>query len=157
MNAKRQDRNVAIQITENFKAAEVDLSALKKSVKSICRRFKLSKVSISIVLAGDAEIMRLNKKFLNRNRTTDCLSFDLSDNDGMGPKVFELVVNAKLATRQAKLRGHCCQAELMLYITHGLLHNLGFDDSTPPKARKMHDAEDEILKQEGFGKVFHSS
>ncbi len=155
MNAKRQDRNVAIQITKNFKAAAVDLSALKKSVKNICRRFKLSKVNISIVLVGDAEIMILNKKFLNRNRTTDCLSFDLSD-DGMGTKVFELVVNVELAARQAKLRGHCCQAELMLYITHGLLHNLGFDDSTPPKARKMHDAEDEILQQEGFGKVFSS-
>jgi len=156
MNAKRQDRNVAIRITKNFKAAAVDLSAIKKSIKNICRRFKLSKVNISIVLVGDAEIMRLNKKFLNRSRTTDCLSFDLSDDDGMGPKVFELVVNAELAAREAKLRGHCCQAELMLYITHGLLHNLGFDDSTPPKARKMHDAEDEILQQEGFGKVFSS-
>jgi probable rRNA maturation factor len=156
MNAKRQDRNVAIQITKNFKAAAVDLSALKKSVKNICRRFKLSKVNISITLVGDAEIMRLNKKFLNHNRTTDCLSFDLSDDDGMGTKIFELVVNAELAARQAKLRGHCCQAELMLYITHGLLHNLGFDDSTLQKARKMHDAEDEILQQEGFGKVFSS-
>ena len=156
MNAKRQDRNVAIQITKNFKAAAADLSALKKSVKNICRRFKLSKVNISIALVGDAEIMRLNKKFLNHNRTTDCLSFDLSDNDGLDTKVFELVVNAELAAREAKLRGHSSQAELMLYITHGLLHNLGFDDSTPPKARKMHDAEDEILQQEGFGKVFSS-
>lgn len=156
MNAKKQDRNVAIQITKNFKAEAVDLSALKKSVKNICRRFKLSKVSISIVLTGDAEIMRLNKKFLNRSRTTDCLSFDLSDDDGMGTKVFELVVNVELAARQAKLRGHCCQAELMLYVTHGLLHNLGFDDSTLAKAGKMHDAEDEILQQEGFGKVFSS-
>ena len=156
MNAKRQDRNVAIQITKNFKAAAVDLSALKKSVKNICRRFKLSKVNISIVLAGDAEIMRLNKKFLNHSRTTDCLSFDLSDDDGMGTKVFELVVNAELAAREAKLRGHSSRAELMLYITHGLLHNLGFDDSTPAKAMKMHETEDEILQQEGFGKVFCS-
>ncbi len=157
MNAKRQDRQVGIQITQQFEAAAVNLAALRRLVKNICQRFRLSKVIISIALVSNMEILRLNKKFLNRSRTTDCLSFDLSDDSGTGPKVFELVVNAELAAREGKLRGHSKEAELALYITHGLLHNLGFDDSTPAKAKKMHETEDEILQQQGFGKVFHSS
>ena len=49
------------------------------------------------------------------------------------------------------------EAELALYITHGLLHNLGFDDSTEMQAKKMHDTEDEILRQSGFGLVYNKS
>ncbi len=47
-------------------------------------------------------------------------------------------------------------AELALYVTHGLLHQLGFDDATPEQAQKMHQAEDEILQHMGFGVVYNS-
>ena len=70
--------------------------------------------------------------------------------------MFELVVNGEMAVRQAKLRGHSGEAELALYVTHGLLHNLGFDDSTQNRAKKMHDTEDEILEQVGYGAVYNS-
>jgi len=60
-----------------------------------------------------------------------------------------------MAVREANLRGHSSEAELALYITHGLLHNFGFDDSTPGKARKMHNVEDEILQQLGYGLVYN--
>ena len=72
-------------------------------------------------------------------------------------KSFELVVNAEKAARQANSRGHSSEAELALYITHGLLHQLGFDDSTNSRAKKMHDTEDEILQQQGFGLIYNKS
>jgi ssRNA-specific RNase YbeY (16S rRNA maturation enzyme) len=37
------------------------------------------------------------------------------------------------------------------------LHNIGFDDSTKEKAKKMHDTEDEILQQLGYGLVYNKS
>jgi probable rRNA maturation factor len=60
-----------------------------------------------------------------------------------------------MAVRQANLRGHTSEAELALYITHGLLHNLGFDDSAENQARKMHETEDEILQEFGYGMVYN--
>ncbi len=44
---------------------------------------------------------------------------------------------------------------MALYITHGLLHNLGFDDADPEQARRMHAAEDEILQDFGYGLVYN--
>jgi len=82
----------------------------------------------------------------------------LSDDEvPQSPKLFELIVNGEMAVRQANLRGHSSKAELALYITHGLLHNFGFDDSIPSKARKMHDTEDEILQQLGYGLVYNTN
>jgi probable rRNA maturation factor len=99
-------------------------------------------------------MQELNTQFLNHQTTTDCLSFDLSD-EAEESKIFELIVNGEMAVRQADSRGHSSEAELALYITHGLLHNLGFDDSTPEQARTMHDTEDEILQQMGYGFVYN--
>jgi len=61
-----------------------------------------------------------------------------------------------MAVRQAKQRGHSTEAELALYVTHGLLHNLGFDDATQSGAKKIHEEEDKILQQLGYGLVYNS-
>jgi probable rRNA maturation factor len=153
MGSVKQEQDIVVQIAKNFKDIDVNLPKLKKLVKAVCTRFKLSKATVSIAIVDDAEIRKLNKQFLNRSSTTDCLSFNLSDNDAR--KSFELVVNAEKAVKEANLRGHSSEAELALYVTHGLLHNLGFDDSTQGQAKKMHDAEDEILQQLGYGLVYN--
>jgi probable rRNA maturation factor len=149
--------------------AGVSLPKLKKLVTGVCNRFKLSQASVSIAIVDDAEMRSINQRFLNRDYSTDCLSFDLSDDArlsaGLGgaasanlnacdSKSFELVVNGEKAVREANLRGHSPAAELALYVTHSLLHNLGFDDRTRNQAREMHQAEDEILRQFGYGLVF---
>ena len=155
MGSVKQEQDIVVQIAKNFKDIDVNLPKLKKLVKAVCTRFKLSKATVSIAIVDDAEIRKLNKQFLNRNCPTDCLSFNLSDDDTR--KSFELVVNAEKAVKEANLRGHSSEAELALYITHGLLHNLGFDDSTQGQAKKMHDAEDEILQQLSYGSVYNKS
>jgi len=152
----KQGQDIVVQIAKNFKDIDLNPANLKKLVKAVCSRFKLAKATVSIAIVGDAEIRKLNKQFLNRNCPTDCLSFDLSDDDTEdAPKLFELVVNAEMAVKEASLRGHSSEAELALYITHSLLHNLGFDDSQQAKAKKMHQTEDEILQQLGFRLVYN--
>ena len=161
MDAEKQGQDIVVQITKKFKDVDVNLPKLKRSVKTICTRFtsyetRDTRYDISITLIDDAEIRKVSRQFLNRNNATDCLSFDLSDHTS-STKSFELLINAERAVREASRRGHPDEAELALYITHGLLHNLGFDDSTPAKAKKMHNAEDEILQQLGYGSVYNKN
>jgi len=158
MASAKQDQEIVVQITKNFDSIKVCLLKVEKLVEAICNRFKLSKATVSIAIVGDAQIRKLNSQFLNHKSTTDCLSFDLSDDKGpQSPKLFELIVNGEMAVREANLRGHSSEAELALYITHGLLHNFGFDDSTESQARKMHDLEDKILQQLGYGLVYNTN
>ncbi len=158
MASSKKDQKIVIQITNNFAGIDAPPSKIKKLVRAVLDRFGLSKATVSIAIVDDAEIRKLNSRFLNRKANTDCLSFDLSDTQGpQSPRLFELIVNGEMAVRQANLRGHSSQAELALYITHGLLHNLGFDDSTDSKARKMHDMEDNILQQLGYGFVYNKN
>ena len=166
MAPAKRDQDIVVQITRSFENIDVSVPRLTKLAKTICNRFGASRTQdtryeISIAIVDDAQIRELNSRFLNRKPTTDCLSFDLSDDEQTAgaadrpSRTFELLVNGQMAVRQASLRGHSSEAELALYITHGLLHNLGFDDSTPGRARKMHDTEDEILQQLGYGLVYN--
>ena len=142
-----------VHITRDFKNVPCPKRRLIKLVRVICKRFHLANADISIVIVNNCRMRKINIEFLNHKNFTDCISFDLSENK-KGLRLFELVVNGERAKAQARLRGHSASAELALYITHGLLHNLGFDDLQPKKAKIMHRLEDEILDAQGFGRVY---
>lgn len=153
--SKKQDTNITVEIVKNFKDINIDSDILKQLAQAVCNSFGLSKATVTIAIVGDSEIAKLNKQFLSHSNPTDVISFDLSDKPACPVKTFDIAVNAEMAIREAHLRGHCAQSELALYITHGLLHNLGFDDSDQDQAKKMHDAEDRLLQQYGFGLIYH--
>jgi len=146
---------ITVQVAPHFRGIPVDPPALEELARVVCTRFGVTRAIVSIGIVDDAEMSRLNEKFLGHRGTTDCLSFDLSEEDETGQdRVFELIVNGELALREAAGRGRAGPAELALYITHALLHNLGFDDATAEKAREMHGLEDEILQDLGYGLVY---
>jgi rRNA maturation RNase YbeY len=145
-----------IQITWQAEDVPADGPALESLIRTICERFGISGATVGVGIVNDVQIAELNRRFLGDEGSTDCLSFDLSDaDDSDAPRAFELVINGQRAAREAARRGHSALAELALYVTHGLLHQLGFDDGAPEQARRMHETEDEILQHAGFGVVYN--
>jgi probable rRNA maturation factor len=144
---------VAVYFRRDFKGIRFPVHKFEKLVRAVCTRFRLANATVSIEIVANSRIRKLNARFLNCKTVTDCLSFDLSDDDD-DCRCFELVLNGEGAISEAAKRGHSAQAELALYVIHGLLHNLGFDDCSVAQAKKMHRLEDEILQQQGFGPVY---
>ena len=84
---------------------------------------------VTIVLAGDATVRRLNRDFRGKDKTTDVLSFPAGGDelpDGTRP-LGEIVISIPQAARQASARGHSLARELRVLILHGYLHLLGYD------------------------------
>ena len=123
-------------------------------LRALCERFAIRQADISIVIVDDKTIKKVNKEFLGRTSVTDVISFDLSDDKK--DRVFELVINAQHAERQAKKQAHNPEAELALYVVHGFLHDVGYDDAKTADARRMHKMEDEILEEFGYGITFRT-
>ena len=145
--------DITVDITCQQNKLKANFDEFKDVVYSICLRFGLTKASVGIAIVDDVKITAVNSQFLKKQNTTDVISFDLSDD---AATTFELIVNADEAKRQAQKRNHSIEAELALYITHGMLHNLGFDDTDEHQAEKMHKTEDDILQQAGFGIIYGS-
>jgi probable rRNA maturation factor len=146
---------IKIRIADTYRRLDFNTVRLKKMLRVLCERFAVQRADINIVIVDDTQIKKMNKEFLGRSYVTDVISFDLSDEEG-GGKAFELVINAQEARRQAKSRGHSAEAELALYIVHGFLHDVGFDDAKQRQANRMHQAEDEILEEFGYGITYCS-
>ena len=141
---------IKIRIVNIYRRLDFNAARLRKMLRALCERFAVRRADISIVIVNDTQIKKVNKEFLGRSYITDVISFDLSDENGDG-RVFELVINAQEARRQAKSRGHSDEAELALYVVHGFLHDVGFDDAKQSEAARMHTMEDEILDEFGYG------
>ena len=112
---------------------------------------------LSLALVGDVRMSDLHERYLGIAGPTDVLTFEL-DQDARGRATAgEVVICVPEARRQ--VRGHKIEVrnELLLYALHGMLHLSGFDDTTGPGYRKMHEMEDKVLTQLGIGAVFSRS
>ncbi|MHB0946104.1 MAG: rRNA maturation RNase YbeY [Sedimentisphaerales bacterium] len=156
-NSPNPNRKISsdIKINVDVRCDVIDFSRRKFAdlLKKTASKFGIKNAVINFAVVDDAEIISINRQFLNKKKITDVISFDLSDANG-DKKVFDVAVNAQLAQRQAETTKHSEQAELALYFLHGLLHQLGFGDLTAADAVKMHKTEDKILEEFGYGKVF---
>lgn len=98
---------------------------------------------VSLLLTDDAEIGVLHDQHLGDPSATDVMSFEI---DGEA----EIVVSVETARRIAAERGHEARAEIALYIVHGLLHTLGYDDVRVRDRRRMRAAELVVLQRLGL-------
>lgn len=99
---------------------------------------------LSVAVVTDAAIREINRRFLDHDFETDVIAFPLDEDDG------EIVVSADRAIEEAGERGVDPMAELMLYVVHGILHLLGYDDHEPADAREMHDRSLILLAELGY-------
>ncbi len=96
---------------------------------------------VNVVLTDMKEHCALHEEFLNDATPTDVMAFPYKDSDLFG----EIIVNREMAISQAPQQKHCVLAEISLYIVHGALHLLGFDDTCLASREKMRTAEQEVL------------
>ena len=144
---------------ENYqKKVPLNPSQILKITKTILRHEGVDKASLSIVFATRQRIKALNKKFLHRDYGTDVLAFDLSDNavsrqkSQRKPKIVvgDIIISTDAALKNAKTYETALSREITLYVIHGILHLLGFDDHSPRDIKKMRKKEQELLDYLGI-------
>ncbi len=107
-------------------------------------------------IVTDAEMTTAHERWSGIEGTTDVLTFDLRDEASRDnqPLDVDLLLCVDVAQRQADARGHTPERELLLYLIHGVLHCLGYDDHSAADAARMHAEEDRLLDTIGVGATF---
>jgi probable rRNA maturation factor len=141
-----------ISIASPQKTVPIDRGRTREVVRVVLEGEAVADAEISLAFVDDATIHRLNMRYLQHDEPTDVLSFPLSEPNASRLSG-ELVIGAEVALAQATARGHDVQAELALYVIHGLLHLCGHDDHEEADAGKMRERERRYLKQLGLPDV----
>ena len=104
---------------------------------------------VGVVLVNDATIRELNREHLDHDWATDVIAFDYGDDPSPDGLRGEVVASGETAAREAGQRGKSARHELLLYVVHGTLHLLGWEDDTPARRTAMNARAATILKAQG--------
>ncbi len=136
-----------VEIANSQKHYRIKSSNIKRAVKEVLRK-EGRDARLSIVLVDNSRIKELNKQYFNSDEVTDVISFPLSNNKNSLSG--EVIVSVETAVDTAGKRNISVEGEIVLYILHGILHLLGYDDGNEGDARVMHEEESKILKTLGY-------
>jgi len=132
-----------VLITNEQTAHRIDESQMRQAVLGVFDEAGVERGEISLAIVDDETIHGLNKEFLQHDYPTDVISFVLEKQPTQMEG--EIIVSAETAYAAAEHYGWSGEHELLLYVIHGALHLVGYDDKDPQKKRSMQTAESRHL------------
>ena len=111
-------------------------------------RFIKKKVSFTILLSNNKNIKKLNKKFRNKNKSTDILSFpsEKKINLKKSPYIGDIVVSYEFINKPKGLSTLEFKNKIAKIFIHGFLHLLGYDHIKLKDFKKMLIEEEKIYQ-----------
>ena len=140
-------------ISDEQTECSVDCKILESQIRSILMVLECEDREISVLLTDDRKMRNLNKRYRDKNLTTDVLSFPQNEGgeEGLNPHLLgDVVISTTTAKRQSTEHGLSLEEEIVLLLIHGILHLLGFDhERSDEEAHHMKEKTQEL-----FGRIF---
>ena len=111
-------------------------------------RFIKKEVSFTILLSNNKNIQKLNKKFRNKNKSTDVLSFPSEKklNIKKSPYIGDIIVSYDFMNKPKALNILDFKKKVTKIFIHGFLHLLGYDHIKVKDFNEMLIEEEKIYK-----------
>jgi probable rRNA maturation factor len=117
---------LAVVLLNRQRRRRVSPSRLRRVLAGAAEALRV-RGEVSLVLAGDRLLRRLNRDYRGKDRATDVLSFPGEGGEaGLG----DVVISVETARRNARRLGRSLPQELDVLVLHGFLHVLGHDHET---------------------------
>jgi probable rRNA maturation factor len=109
-------------------------------IKTVVRGTLLSEEArgdreVSVCLVDGKVMKNLNRKYFGKNNPTDVIAFNTGD----------IAVSTDAAIINARIFKTTPVYELLLYVAHGVLHILGYDDKTIQERKTMENKAKNII------------
>jgi len=166
---QRPDRGSdGMEISNRQSHVPIGTAAIRKTVRVVLEAEQVAVARISVALADNVTVRRVNREYLQHDYDTDVLSFLFKSTAekewkpkrsrsvavrprGCGRRIDgEVLISAEMAAQTAGRFGWSPRDEVTLYLVHGLLHLCGYDDLTPAERRIMRARERVILTKLGI-------
>lgn len=146
-----------IFIKNNQKTIKVDTRKLKKECQIVLDTLNYSDFDVSIVLTTNKQIHVLNKKFRDKDKPTDILSFPFYPNLKAGERIVaieeddknlgDLIIAPQYVLDTLHEWGHTFEERMRILLIHGICHLLGYDHIEDADYAVMKKEEERLLKE----------
>ncbi|NBB87428.1 MAG: rRNA maturation RNase YbeY [Bacteroidetes bacterium] len=136
----------AIHVHQQHPARTLEAARVRTLVARMAAAEEMRIDEVSIVLADHATVLDLNRRFLAHDYITDVLSFPLGEDDATG-LAGEVYVDLDTAAERHNEFNASFTEEALRYVIHGVLHLMGYADTTEEGQQKMRAKEDHYLRR----------
>jgi len=143
---------VTIEIT-NESELEVDLTRVQSLAEHVREALRLHPlVDVGVIFVDEAPMTDLHVRWMDEAGPTDVLSFPMDELRPGSEEMLsaegvlgDVVICPQVARRQAEAAGHEEINEILMLLTHGMLHLVGFDHAEPEEEKEMFALQKELL------------
>jgi len=143
---------VTIEIT-NESELEVDLTRVQSLAEHVREALRLHPlVDVGVIFVDEAPMTDLHVRWMDEAGPTDVLSFPMDELRPGSEEMLsaegvlgDVVICPQVARRQAEAAGHEDINEILMLLTHGMLHLVGFDHAEPEEEKEMFALQKELL------------
>ncbi len=129
---------------------KTSLKKINQKVQVILDALDCPDGEISILIADDPQIEKLNRKFLNRQGPTNVIAFAMREGEfpDLTPNLLgDVVISTDTAAREAQVASMSMERRFNELLLHGILHLMGYDHETSEKdARIMEEKSRELME-----------
>jgi probable rRNA maturation factor len=142
---------INIEIIPEFRRVFMS-GPLEKAANATLLHQSAPDADLTLVLTGDSQVKALDRAFLDKDASTDVLSFPSSETDPETGRRYlgDIIISVPQAEAQSLAAGHSLEAELSLLVIHGVLHLLGYDHARAKEKARMWAAQSEVLSGLGI-------
>ena len=137
-----------ISYSTNFPISDSLEEKLNKALSYIFKEEGITDSSINLKILTDEDIKELNKKFRNKNTTTNVLSFTNEDvSKSITGNLGDIAISYEFVKRESKEHKKNFDDHMIHMLVHGVYHILGFDHENDEMADIMETKEAKLLKK----------
>ena len=143
VNVLSEDKSWA----EKIKKKEIFFNNLCKFFPKMFQ-FVNKKIYLTLLLSNNKNIKKLNKKFRNKNKHTDILSFPFHQKSKKMREIYlgDIIISVNYMNKSKSLNTTNFKEEVVKTFIHGFLHLLDFDHIKKKDYIKMFNEEQKIFK-----------
>lgn len=132
-----------VNVFNEQSSLQLSIEQVQKLVECVILENNRTCDAVNIYFVDTPTICDLHDQFFNDPSPTDCISFPLDDGDEIAFEniLGEVFVCPDTAIAYALENNLNCYEEVSLYIVHGLLHLMGYDDVDEESLLEMRKAE----------------
>lgn len=138
-----------IKAINKQKSLDFDPQSVIPLVEQVLKGEKVTCEEVSIYFVTTRKISQLHGEFFDDPSPTDCITFPMDEDEDVIPYriLGEVFVCPQTALKYAQAHALDPLEETTLYIVHGLLHLIGYDDIEEKDRECMRKAEAKHMKR----------
>ena len=139
-----EDKNWSKKIKKKKKFFNYTCKAFPKKYQ-----FKNKKISLTLLLSNNKNIKKLNKKFRNKNKATDILSFPSQEYIKLNNKYYlgDIIISYDFMIKPNNQEVIVFKKKVIKTFIHGFLHLLGFNHVRYKDYKNMVKEENKIYEK----------